>query len=66
MTTSLILVCAVLALVWFSVLIGMSMDTESQRRQWKRVAAERRDRWEERQRLLRSCPRLDCPLRRPG
>ncbi|MEJ8278882.1 hypothetical protein [Pseudonocardia spirodelae] len=64
--TALVLVAGVLALVWFSVLIGMSMDTAAQRREWRRVARERRDRWAERQLLLRGCPRLDCPLRRPS
>lgn len=48
-TTYLVLTCGILVLVWIALLIGASMDTESQRREWRRVARERRLRREERQ-----------------
>lgn len=42
MTTVLIALAGIALLVWFAVLIGTSMDTEGQRRQWKRTAEQRR------------------------
>lgn len=65
----LVAVTGVLALPWIALLIGASMDTEAQRREWRRVARERRLRREERQATPPRRPRLpdglcaDCPLR---
>ena len=42
MTTILIAAAGIAILLWFAVLIGTSMDTEGQRREWKRIAEQRR------------------------
>lgn len=42
MTTVLIALAGIALLVWFAVLIGTSMDTEGQRREWRRLADQRR------------------------
>ena len=76
--TATIAVVGVVLLVWFAVLIGISMDTESQRIERQRTADDRRARAEERRRLeillerlaeerrraAEGCPRPDCPYRR--
>ena len=53
-------------LVVIAVAVGASLDTEAQRREWRRLADERRSRGadadEEQQRLSILCDR--CPLRR--
>jgi hypothetical protein len=43
MTLTLVIVGGVALLVVVSVCIGMSMDTETQRREWRRVARARRE-----------------------
>ncbi|MFP5020982.1 hypothetical protein [Pseudonocardia phyllosphaerae] len=62
MNTSLVLTFGVLALVWIALLIGASMDTESQRREWRRIARERRLRREE---YLRDQEHRAATARRP-
>ncbi|MBW0103558.1 hypothetical protein [Pseudonocardia sp. KRD291] len=42
MTTVLIALAGIALLVFFAVLVGTSMDTEGQRREWRRLADERR------------------------
>ncbi|RZT83502.1 hypothetical protein EV383_0307 [Pseudonocardia sediminis] len=42
MTTVLIALAGIALLVWFAVLIGTAMDTEGQRREWQRLAEQRR------------------------
>ena len=61
MTAYLIAGGGIVLLVWFAVLIGISMDTEAQRREGKRVAAQRRLRWEE-QRIDPDDLCADCPF----
>lgn len=68
-TTFLVLFAGIVGLAWIALLIGASMDTEAQRREWRRVAVQRRLRRQEQQagaprRPLESdglC--ADCPLR---
>ncbi|GAA1390641.1 hypothetical protein GCM10009613_31690 [Pseudonocardia kongjuensis] len=68
MTTYLVAGGGILLMFWFALLIGTSLDTEGQRREWKRVAEQRRAAWEERQGERRPLEPdglcLDCPLRR--
>ena len=61
--TIIVIVVGVLILVYLSVLIGTNMDTEAQRREWKRVANERHKLAMQRQ-MNRSHLCADCPLRR--
>lgn len=69
-TTYLVLTCGIVVLIWIAVLIGTSMDTESQRREGRRIARERRLLREERQAAAPPRPLYpdglcaDCPLRR--
>lgn len=42
MITILALLAGIALLAWFAVLIGTSMDTEAQRREWRRTAGQRR------------------------
>ncbi|MBC3194252.1 hypothetical protein H7X46_24685 [Pseudonocardia sp. C8] len=64
MTASLVVGGGMLLLVWFAVLIGISMDTEAQRREWRRVARERRALREEGRPLEGGGLCADCPFRR--
>jgi hypothetical protein len=66
MEISLLLVVAggVVLLLAFALMVGAGLDTEAQRREWQRVAEERRLLREERQ-DLRTEPLCDrCPYRR--
>ena len=54
------------ALVILASAIGVASGQQSRNQAWRRIAAERRLNWENRQRLerlVRSCRRPDCPLR---
>lgn len=68
MTTYLVAGGGLVLMLWFAMLIGVSLDTQGQRREWRRVAQQRRAAWEERREEWR--PRepedlcIDCPLRR--
>lgn len=68
-TDLLVAIAGIAVLLWIALLIGASMDTEAQRREWRRVAHERRIRWEDRQATVPRRPRradglcADCPLR---
>ena len=66
MTALLVAAGGIVLLLWFTVLIGISMDTEAQRRVWRQVARERRAFREERLGAsLEPAGRCaDCPLRR--
>ncbi len=65
--TMMVIVIGIMLLIAFSVMIGTAMDTEAQRRQWKRVAAERQRFAEERRAAeeKRSSSGLcdECPYR---
>lgn len=70
MTSLLIALAGIVLLLWFAVLIGTSMDTEGQRREWKRIAEQRRLLREERPGVgfvARRCDPdalcADCPFR---
>lgn len=68
MTTYLVAGGGLVLMSWFALLIGTSLDTEGQRREWKRVAEQRRAVWAERQGERRPLEPdglcADCPLRR--
>jgi hypothetical protein len=63
--TAMVLALGVGALLSIGVLIGMSIDTESQRVEWREVARERRERNEERRRLQAERWRLHEERRGP-
>ncbi|BBF99128.1 MULTISPECIES: hypothetical protein [Pseudonocardia] len=68
MTTYLVAGGGLVLMLWFALLIGTSLDTEGQRREWRRVAEQRRAAREERQGERRPLEPddlcADCPLRR--
>ncbi|SFN95459.1 hypothetical protein SAMN05216207_102572 [Pseudonocardia ammonioxydans] len=66
MTALLVAAGGIVLLLGFAVLIGVSMDTEAQRRVWKQVARERRAFREERLRAVSepAARCADCPRRR--
>ncbi len=65
--TTVVIILGIMVLIVFSVTIGTAMDTEAQRRQWKRVAAQRRRLADERRAAAqkRSSSGLcdECPYR---
>jgi hypothetical protein len=66
MNTAVLAVVGLVLLILLSVCVGMSLDTEVQRRAWKRLAVERRlrartHRWTLRQQEQVLCDR--CPYR---
>jgi hypothetical protein len=74
MNTAVLAVVGLVLLILLSVCVGMSLDTEVQRRAWKRLAEERRlrahiHRWTSRQQeqeqvLCARCPYRDLSRRR--
>jgi len=59
--TILVIVVGLIALVVLSVAVGTSLDTATQRREWRRLAGERRARRPVRRPRAELCD--DCPLR---